>query len=280
MDFSNDMFKTAPFNSKAPNDKPSHANLVMACRWGWTSTPDSGGASAETPRVLVASASQPASSAFNNTRSKRFAPCQGRLYHQLLCSHRIRTDLVEDCGPNCLEPFGSAASLAFICHECIDAEATKIWEARKANHMASYPPMVLMTKDQYDQYYLEHRRLEAEYARDRRAYALDLEAKTRPSNACSAWEASEEEAEFATELDTLSLSLMASNDSTAHQSPFVPQTRTRVSLPTDASERLHWNLGNLALDRGSCGAEYSAQTSSNVSTPQAPQDELWGKPRG
>jgi hypothetical protein len=255
----------------------SHANLVMACRWSWTSTPDSNGASAQMPRS-ASLIPQSASSPFNNVRSKRFAPCQGRLYHQLLCSHRIRTDLVEDCGANCVEPFASLTGPAFICYECVEAEATKIWKDRKAQHIASYPPMAQMTKEQYDQYYLEHRQLEAEYARDRRAYELELKAKTRPSNTCSALEASKEENEFATELDSLSLSLMGSNDNIADQSPFQPQARARVSLPTDASEQLHWDLNTLALDRGACGVEYSP---SNATTAQGrPQEELWGKPRG
>jgi len=233
------------------------------------------------PRVASSTLQSSSSSPFNNVRSKRFAPCQGRLYHQLLCSHRIRTDLVEDCGANCIEPFGNVSGPSFLCNECIDAEATKIWEERKAQHLASYPSTAQMTKGQYDQYYLEHRQLETEYARDRRAYEMDLKAKMRPSNVCSAIEVSKEEAEFATELDSLSLSLMASNDGAANHDPIQQQARPRVSLPTDASEQLHWDLNALALERGSCGVEYSAQGPNSASTSQGlPQEELWGKPRG
>ena len=38
MDFSNNAFRAPP---KVSEDTMSHANLVMACQWGWTSTPDS-----------------------------------------------------------------------------------------------------------------------------------------------------------------------------------------------------------------------------------------------
>lgn len=277
MNFSNNVF-SAPTSTKVSDDTISHSNLVMACRWGWTSTPDSDGTSAQMLRV-ASSIPQSNSSPFNNVRSKRFAPCQGRLYHQLLCSHRVRTDLVEDCGANCVEPFGNISGPSFICHECVQAEANKIWEERKAQHIASYPSMAQMTKDQYDQYYLEHRQLEAEYMRDRKIYEAEIKASTRPSNICSALEASKEEAEFATELDSLSLSLMASNDS-SHAQP-QQQARTRISLPTDASEQLHWNLNTLALDRGSCGVEYSGNhTQSGSPAPRnLSEEELWAKSR-
>jgi hypothetical protein len=276
MDFSNSAFRALP-TSKVSDDTMSHANLVMACRWGWTSTPDEG---ANTPFATSTSQQIPAST-FNNIRTKRFAPCQGRLYHQLLCSHRIRTDLVEDCGANCIDPYGDTVDAAFICNECIQAEAAKIWEERQAQHNAAYPPMGQMSKEQYEQWYAEHRQLEAEFSRDQRVYELELRAKTRPSNICSALEASKEEMEFATELDTLSLSLMASNNSNAEQAPYQPQGRTRTSLATDPDEQLHWNLNTLALDRGACGIEYSgSQPSSGVSpTRQLDPEELWRKPR-
>lgn len=226
---------------------------------------------------------QPASTTnFNNVRSKRFAPCQGRLYHQLLCSHRIRTDLVEDCGANCVEAFGGIAGVAFICNECLEAEAMKIWDDRKAQHNAIYPPMDQMTKEQYDQYYVEHRQLETAFAHDRKTYESELRANTRPSNICSAMEASKEEAEFATELDSLSLSLMASNGDVANQATNLHQPRGRVSLPYDATEQLHWDLNTLALDRGSCGIEYSAKPPTKAESTLRPmsEDDLWRKPRG
>lgn len=251
----------------------SHTNMVMACRWGWASTPDPS-TNPETP-LPASSAHQTASTSTFNVRAKRFAPCQGRLYHQLLCSHRVRTDLVEDCGVNCVEPFGNAVGCAFVCNECIQAEAVKIWEERKAQHNATYPPIDQMTKEQYDQYYAEHRQLEAEFARDHKIYEMELKAKTRPSNICSAMEASKDEMDFAAEIDSLSLSMMASNTSTGD---YQPQTRGRMSLPNDASEQLHWDLNTLALERGSCGIEYSANTGVPVLR-RMDEDELWRKPR-
>jgi hypothetical protein len=139
-----------------------------------------------------------------------------------------------------------------------------------------------MTREQYDQWYVEHRQLEAEFSRDQRVYEMELKEKTRPSNICSAMEASSEEMEFATELDSLSLSLMASNTSTADQNQNQPPNRSRVSLATDASEQLHWGLNGLALDRGACGIEYSAsQSASGVSSArQADAEDLWRQPRG
>jgi hypothetical protein len=281
MDFSNNAFRTPTSTLQVSDDTMAHTNLVMSCRWGWTSTPPNG-TSGQTPPGTSSKAHTASTSPFHNVRSKRFAPCQGRLYHQLLCSHRIRTDLVEDCGANCVEPYGNISGPAFICNECVQAEAIQIWEERKAQHNASYPPMDQMTKEQYDQFYVEHRQLEAEYARDRKLYEMDLRTKTRPSNICSAVEASKEERQFATELDTLSLSLMASNDGTENHAHLQQQARSRISLPNDASEQLHWDLNTLALERGSCGVEFSTSHSPDTgpTTRHISEEELWRKPRG
>ncbi|KAF3041149.1 hypothetical protein E8E12_008913 [Didymella heteroderae] len=271
MDFSSNAFRAPP---KVSEDTMSHANLVMACQWGWSSTPDSEGAQP----TMSATPHSTSNTPFNNIRSKRFAPCQGRLYHQLLCSHRIRTDLVEDCGSNCVEPFSSAAGPAFVCNECVQKEAIDIWEQRKAQHSASYPPLDQMTKEQYDTFFEERRLLEAEFAREHKLYEMELIAKLRPSNICSAQEASKEETEFAAELDSLSLAIMNTGEGAEHQ---FAQSRGRSSLPSDPSEQLHWTLNSLALDRGACGIEYSPSQSSNhiPSLRQMDEEELWKKPR-
>lgn len=272
MDFSNNAFRSPP---KVSADTMSHANLVMACQWGWSSTP---GLEHAPPTNSTAphSATSPS---FNNIRTKRFAPCQGRLYHQLLCSHRVRTDLVEDCGSNCVEPFRNSTSSAFVCNECMQKEAIDIWEQRKAQHGASYPSVDQMSKEQYDAFFEERRGLEAEFAREHKLYELQLKANMRPSNICSAQEASKEESEFAAELDSLSLAMLGSGDE-AGQSHFA-QPRARSSLPSDASEQLHWTLDSLALDRGACGIEYSTTQASNSvpSLRQMSDEELWRKPR-
>jgi hypothetical protein len=256
----------------------SHGNLVMACRWGWTSNPEPNPTGANTPFATTPTPQPLPASTFNNIRTKRFAPCQGRLYHQLQCSHRIRTDLVEDCGANCVEPYGNVIDTAFICHECIQAEAAKTWEERQAQHNTTYPPMEHMAQQQYDQWYTEHRQLEAVFSRDQHVYEVALRAKTRPSNICSALEASKEEKEFANELDSLSLSLMASTE----QEQSEVHGRNRVSVATDASEQLHWDLNTLAIDRGACGIEYSpSKPGSGVAgVRQLDAEELWRKPRG
>lgn len=271
MDFSNNAFRALP---KVSEDTMSHANLVMACQWGWTSTPDS-----DSTQPTTTAPQSTSTTTFNNIRSKRFAPCQGRLYHQLLCSHRIRTDLVEDCGGNCIEPFGNVTGPAFVCNECIQKEAIDIWEQRKAQHGASYPPIDQMSKEQYDLFFEERRILEAEFARDHRLYEMELKANMRPSNICSAQEASKEEKDFAAELDSLSLAMMASGDGAGQ--PHLAQDRSRSSLPSDASEQLHWTLNSLALDRGSCGVEYAATQSANglPTIRRVNEEELWKKPR-
>ena len=136
-----------------------------------------------------------------------------------------------------------------------------------------------MSKDQYDLFFEERRLLEAEFAREHKLYEMELKVNMRPSNICSAQEASKEETEFAAELDSLSLAMMTSGDGTAqHQ---LAQTRGRSSLPSDASEQLHWTLNSLALDRGSCGIEYSSSQSSNgiPLLRQLNEEELWKKPR-
>jgi hypothetical protein len=187
---------------------------------------------------------------------------------------------VEDCGGNCVEPFTSSTGPAFECNECIQKEAIDIWEQRKAQHDASYPPIDRMSKEQYDLFFETRRVLEAEFARDRKLYEMELKVNMRPSNICSAQEASKEETDFAAELDSLSLAMMASSNGTAIQ-PHLAQNRGRSSLPSDASEQLHWTLNSLALDRGSCGVEYSATQSANglPTIRRMDEEELWKKPR-
>lgn len=279
MDFSSNAFQAPAPPSKVSEDTISHTNLVMSCRWGWTSTPDPD-ADAQTIDSTSKSQTLPPAT-FNNVRTKRFAPCQGRLYHQLLCSHRIRTDLVEDCGANCIEPYDGALAAGFVCNQCIQVEASQIWETRKEAHNAHYPSMEQMSQEQYDQWYKEHRQLEADFERDHRTYELELKAKLRPSNICSALEVTKEEADFAAELDSLSLSLMASNTSNDGATPNQVQHRTRTSLPCDASEQLHWNLNVLALDRGACGVEYTAASPGHRihTAQQLDVEDLWRKPR-
>ena len=281
MDFSNSAFQPNTLKPKVSTDTMSHANLVVACQWGWSRFPESNTDDAQGPFPTMPAPRSVPGSTPNNVRTKRFAPCQGRLYHQLLCSHRIRTDLVEDCGTNCVEPFTSTIDSTFICNECAQAEATEIWETRKAQHDGTYPPTTQMSKEQYIKYYDEHRQLQAEFEHDRRNYELELRSRMRPSNICSAQEASQEDQEFAAELDSLSLSLMASNTTANNQRQPQMQGRGRSSIPSDASEQLHWNLNALALDRGSCGIEYMASPpATNVSQRQCTdKEELWNKPR-
>ncbi|KAJ4288623.1 hypothetical protein N0V90_011860 [Kalmusia sp. IMI 367209] len=255
-----------------------HALKVEACRWGWSVDPQAAGA--PTPRAPAPAVQARTSATSHTIRPNRSTPCRGRLYHQLSCSHRIRTDLVEDCGSNCLEPYGTVSSVPFFCQECVEQEAKNIWQSREAQHNASHPPFNEMTKDQYDIWYDERRKLEAAFTRDRKIYEMELKSNTRPSNICSALQISEEEKAFAAEIDSLSLAMMSSNSTatTETQSP----ARQRVSLPNDASEQIHWGLNSLSIDRGSCGVEYSAtQPSNSVSPMQAMSDtDLWGRPRG
>ena len=132
-----------------------------------------------------------------------------------------------------------------------------------------------MTKAQYESWYDERCQLEAHFTRDRKIYQTEMRMKTRPSNVCSALEMSKEEMDFAAELDSLSL-MMASTDSKTDHTP--NQHRHRVSLPNDASEQLHWGLNSLAIDRGSCGVEYTTgQPVQNMRTMS--EEELWQRAR-
>ena len=237
--------------STPSDDTMSHAKLVQACRFGWAAGPDTTNIPAPAPVVHA-----PLTTSHIDTRAKRLTPCRGRLYHQLTCSHRIRTDLPEDCGPNCLEPYSVIVPVPFYCHECVEKESASTWKAREANHNANHPEISRMTPTEYSTWYSEHSRLQTEHARDRKAYEIQLRASTRPSNISSALEMSKEEAEFASELDSLSISLMNSREGTSNYVQ-TQQHRHRFNLPNDASEQLHWGLNSLALDRGSCGIEYS-----------------------
>ena len=254
-----------------------HAQAVEACRWGWSVDPQVTGT--PTLRAPAPPVQARASITSQVAPLNRTTPCRGRLYHQLSCSHRIRTDLVEDCGSNCLEPQGLISNVPFFCQECVEQEAKTIWATREAEHNALHPPLAEMTNEQYALWYDEHRKLEAAFTCDRKLYEMELRATTRPSNVCSALQYSEEEKAFAAELDSLSLAIMSSNSNitTETGSP----VRTRRSLPGDASEQIHWGLNSLTIDRGSCGPEFTAnRPSSGVSPMQnMSEEDLWGRPR-
>ncbi|PVH96890.1 hypothetical protein DM02DRAFT_534280 [Periconia macrospinosa] len=292
MDFSNNAFRARPTPTLS-KDNISHAKLVQSCRFGWSAGPNDTEEPCNTPAIPAPAPSHtvPSASLPVDRRAKRLTPCRGRLYHQLTCSHRVRTDLVEDCGMNCLEPYTANTStntiatispIPFYCQECVDREAARIWDTRSAELNSQYPPMNNMTADEYNRWYEEHQTLQAQYTVDRAAYELQQRVESRPTNICSALEMSKEEEAFARELDGLSLSLMASSSSTS--TPLPSTITTRITLPSDASEQLHWGLNSLAIDRGSCGVEYSTSTSSPVQTSLRQQqvgaeEDAW-RPRG
>ncbi|KAF2466403.1 uncharacterized protein BDR25DRAFT_306203 [Lindgomyces ingoldianus] len=278
MNFSSDIFRVPPPVATLSGDTMDHTKMVMACRFGWSAGPDTH--SGSSTLSTQSASSQPT---FTNTSAvfttHRFAPCRGRLYHQLTCSHRIRTDIVEECGSNCLDPPGPVSNLPFFCHECLERESRRIWSQREAQYNELYPELSQMTKEQYEHWYTGYRQLEAQHAKDRRDYELEIESKTRPSNFSSVVETSKEDIDFAAELDSLSLSIVSTNDSSTNQPQLHPR---RVSLPCDASEQLHWNLNSLTLGRGSCGVEYSATQPTNgahTTTRVVDEEELWRKPR-
>ena len=275
MDFTNNAFQSRPTTTFS-DDTMSHTKLVQACRFDWAAGPQDGASLLASPAQAPAPVRIPLTTS-NDSRVKRLSPCRGRLYHQLICSHRIRTDYVDDCGSNCLEPFGTATESAFYCQECIDNEAAKVREVREADHNAMYPSMDQMTKEQYETWYGERSRLEAQFARDRKIYLSEMKMKTRPSNICSALEMSKEEVDYAAELDSLSVMVSSIDSPTNHtQSPH----RQRVSLPNDASEQLHWGLKSLAIDRGSsCGVEYTSGPPTNDMRPMS-EEELWNRLQG
>ena len=274
MDFSNSAFQPSQPRKIISGDTMNHTEMVSACRFGWTAGPET--ISTESPPTTVSMPRQtPPVTNWNDSKTKRFTPCRGRLYHQLICSHKVRTDLVEDCAPNCLEPFGGPSSVPFYCHECVEKNATDILQARISEHNAAYPPMDQMAKEQYEQWYNEHRQLEAQFAQESRTYELQLKATTRATNTCAQIKASQEELDFAAEVETLSLAMESSNQS----DQTIVNRAGRLILPNDASEQLHWSLNALSLERGSCGVEYSPSRSTKAGVSNAHLDEnMWGKP--
>lgn len=251
MDFSNPAFQAPKRTSSLSKDTIDHGNLVMSCRFGWTANGEGTQTNAPASSALASRPNPPASST-----NKRFLNCHGRLYHQLTCGHRIRTDLVDPCGSNCVEPFEGKEHTPFYCQECLDLEISRIWADREAQHNALYPPRSEMTKEQFTIWADEHQQLEWNFREECDNYVLQMKATLRPSNVCSLTEMSDADREFASQLDSLALSMCTSNSSISSLPPVQDHRR---SLPTDASEQLHWHLKALALEeRGSCGVEYTA----------------------
>ncbi|OCK76419.1 hypothetical protein K432DRAFT_385455 [Lepidopterella palustris CBS 459.81] len=191
---------------------------------------------------------------------RRFKVCHGTLYHQLVCGHRIRTDLVEDCGLNCLD---GGHRTQFYCQACIDIYLQKIWHNVEEAHNATYPPLDRMSPKLYGQWYSEHRQLEAKHSVDRDAYQARMKRESRPSVEFIGIDWSEDDSEMASEIDSLGISSEPFSEKRLCQSSNRHQTRSQ--LPGDDSERLHWALGQLDFARGSCGPQFS--------TAQQPQAE-------
>lgn len=274
MDFSSNAFTPKKASSTLSTDTMGHAQAVEACRWGWSVDPVVTGTTTPPAPAPPVQARPTLSSPF--ARPLRTTPCRGRLYHQLSCSHRIRTDLVEDCGSNCLEPHGLVSDVPFLCQECLEHEASTIWAARESEHNALFPPLAEMNAEQYDRWYDEHRKLEAGFTCDRRIYEMEVRATTRPSNVCSVRQYDEEERAFAAELNALSLAMMTSSTGATATAETQTPTRVRRSLPNDAEEQIHWGLNALAIDRGSCGSEFSVAMPPRQGLSE---EELWGRPR-
>lgn len=267
MDFTNPAFQAPKRSSSLSNDTIDHGNLVMSCRFGWSASSEGTQSNTPSPYVAATLPNPPISST-----NKRFLNCHGRLYHQLICGHRIRTDIVDPCGSNCVEPFEGKEDTPFYCQECFDSEASRIWAQREAQHNALYPPRSEMTKEQFSVWADEHRQLEWNFRDERDKYVLQMKATLRPSNVCSVNEMSDADREFASQLDSLVLSMCTSNSSIDSQPASLDHRR---SLPTDASEQLHWHLNSLALEeRGSCGVEYASKPGCT-----APADQALFSPR-
>ncbi|KAF2744062.1 hypothetical protein M011DRAFT_521194 [Sporormia fimetaria CBS 119925] len=268
------LFNPTPVPPKVSRDTIDHAPSVMACRFGWSLGADSAVTyDLDTPLLSLEDV-RPRGHISTPSASNRFVNCRGRLYHQLNCSHRIRTDIVEDCGSNCLEPYDGRVDAPFCCHECMEMQAKAIWDERQARHNALYPPRDQMTNEQHERWVDEHRQLRATFINDRNTYEAQVRANTRPSNVCSVLEVEPEEMIVAMDLDNLSLvrDMPGSSGGAETTSP-----ADRRSLPTDASEQLHWHLSSLALGGGQCGVEYSQQQPSHMSSTAvaAGAEDLW-----
>jgi hypothetical protein len=154
----------------------------------------------------------------------------------------VRTNLVEDCKSNCLEPF---AGPAFYCQDCINVEAEDVWKESQANHNAAYPPINQMSPEQYNQWYDEHRSLQAAHSTKLATYTANLRAQCIETERCGGPDLTPEDLELAASLNTLGLSAQSSSQELSAIS--AQQQRT---LPGDTTEQLHWAFGQL-----SCGPQ-------------------------
>jgi hypothetical protein len=221
-----------------------HSPLVSACRFSWGHS-DSAGTHNHTPEHSPVARAR--SVKVFDSHSPRFSACRGRLYHMLECGHRVQTDLVEDCGRNCLDPQTPVSEVPFYCHTCLEKEAAKMWSSCESELQSAYPPLERMTKDVFDSYYDNRRRVEGQFARERHGYERDIASRSRPTIACDPLGASKGEEHIAAVMEQLSLSMVASKNTICP--PPIAHNK-RVNLPTDASERLHFDLNALNLDCG------------------------------
>jgi hypothetical protein len=280
MDFSNKAFQ-APKNPWTNSvEGTAHTTSLLDCQFSWTAGPHSGSSMPSTSHRTQVPTFQ-ANKSHTPSNTQRFKNCRGRLYHQLTCSHRIRTDIVEPCGPNCLDPNPSCqttSNLPFYCHVCIENQASDVWSAQRTQYYQQYPSPDQMTGPQFDQWYEGLRQLELRFQQDRQAHELKLRAGSRPSNVTSVLEATEEEMDVTAEIESLCLDIGSANE--GNGSGYQPKHRGQhVSLPTDAEEQLHWQLNALALDRGSCSVDYSQSSSTSSQARMMSEEELWKKPR-
>lgn len=198
-------------------------------------------------------------------RQRRFKGCNLTLYHRLECGHRIRTNLVEDCKPNCLEPL---AGQPFFCLDCINIESDKVWKETQAQHDTAYPPISQMTAEQYNQWYDEHRQLQAIHSTNLATYTAKLRAECIETERCGGPDLTPEDLELAAGFGTLGLSAQSSS----HELSALSAQQQRA-LPGDTAEQLHWAFGQL-----SCGQQtaesHPLQALKWVQTMQDEDEEL------
>ncbi|KAF2274690.1 uncharacterized protein EI97DRAFT_343814, partial [Westerdykella ornata] len=224
-------------------DTIGHSDDVMDCRFGFGPLPETGEHTTGNQPFINPKFNLPSFVATPN--KKRFHNCAGRLYHQLSCSHRIRTDIVEECGTNCVEPFQGRMGLPFCCQECLDQQYKASREQLETGVRSMYSGYEEISWEEYEAWFNAKEASLEDFERSWQAYVRGVRSETRPSHVASARESEPEDLDLAGSLGCISLE--RETPTVAYCPPSMSLNGQRVSLATDPPEQLRFNLELLSL---------------------------------
>lgn len=223
-------------------DTIGHSDKVMDCRFGFGPRPESGEQAMGNQPFTNPKFNLPNFVAPPN--KKRFQNCAGRLYHQLICSHRIRTDIVEECGTNCVEPFQGRIGLPFYCQECLDQQYQASREELEIGVRSMYREYEDISWEEYEVWFNAKAASLEQFEQSWQAYLRGVRSETRPSHIASAQETEPEETDLAASFGSITLDRELPVVDSRHSMSLKGK---RVSLPTDPPEQLHFNLELLSI---------------------------------